>query len=532
MIKISNIHVPLTFGEKELKKACAKKLKINSTAVQEVVLLKKSVDARDKGDVHFVLTAETKIDGNEHQLVSKHRSHEILLAESYHYQAVQGSPLAQRPVVVGFGPAGLFAALILAQAGQKPIVIERGEPVEKRQKTVRDFWQNRTLQTESNVQFGEGGAGTFSDGKLTTGIKDVRIRKVLDEFVKAGAPQEILYEAKPHLGTDRLPDIVSSIRKEIIRLGGEIRFETQFVDFSEKGGKLTAVTVQTQGKSKENISCDNLILAIGHSARDTFSLLADRKLSLEAKSFSVGARIEHPSALINHSQYGDFADSPYLGAADYKLSHRTKSGRSVYTFCMCPGGYVTGSASEKGMVVTNGMSEFARNGNNSNSALLVGVSPQDFGGNPLDGISFQREIEKIAFCLAGSDYSAPVQKVSDFLKGVPSKSVISDFVRPTYEPGTTPADISRCLPNFVSEAMREGIHHMARRLKGFDHPDALLTAPETRSSSPVRILRDESLQSLSIKGIYPCGEGAGYAGGITSAAVDGIKCAEKILEKG
>ncbi|WP_306341526.1 NAD(P)/FAD-dependent oxidoreductase [Scatolibacter rhodanostii] len=495
-------------------------------------LIKKSIDARDREDVHFSLSVEAKIDGNENELVARRRSHEVTLAESYQYELPASKPLAQRPVIVGFGPAGMFAALILAQAGQNPIVIERGESVENRQKTVQNFWENRVLQTESNVQFGEGGAGTFSDGKLTTGTKDVRIRKVLEEFVKAGAPAEILYEAKPHLGTDKLPLIVSTIRKEIIRLGGEVRFNTKLVDFSVSNGKLAEVMVEEQGKNRESIPCDDLILAIGHSARDTFFLLDEKKMALQAKSFSVGARIEHPTAVIDRAQYGEFAGSPYLGAADYKLSCHLRDGRGVYTFCMCPGGYVTGAASEEGMVVTNGMSEFARDGANGNSALLVGVTPDDFGHSPLDGIAFQREIERKAFQLAGSDYSAPAQRVGDFLKRKTAGSFKNSAVVPTYQPGVVEADISRCLPNFVTEAMRLAIPYMARRLKGFDSGDALLIAPETRSSSPVRILRNEMMQSLSVEGIYPCGEGAGYAGGITSAAVDGIRCAEKILEKG
>ena len=533
MIKVANLHVPLTFERETLVKACADKLKIPADSIQNVQLVKKSVDAREKDNVHFAVAVEAEIEGNEKKLVAKRRSGEITIAEPYRYPAVPcRQKLSQRPIVIGFGPAGMFAALTLAQAGQNPIVFERGQSVEQRQEAVQQFWKKRQLHTESNVQFGEGGAGTFSDGKLNTGTKDSRIRKVLEEFVKAGAPVEILYEAKPHLGTDRLPGIVRSIREEIIRLGGEVHFESKLINFSQQDGRLTGITIQ-QNAGEREIPCSHLVLAVGHSARDTFEMLLQNKLAMQAKAFSVGVRIEHPAQWIDQAQYGDFAGSPYLGAADYKLAHRLADGRGIYTFCMCPGGYVTGSASEEGMVVTNGMSEFARDGKNSNAALLVGVSPEDFGTAPLDGIAFQRKIERDAFVLAGSDYSAPAQTVGSFLKGAVDSSLSGGAVLPTYEPGTVSADLNRCLPDFVTTALHEGIRQFGKKLKRFDHEQAILTAPETRSSSPVRLLRTaENCQAINLQGLYPCGEGAGYAGGITSAAVDGIRCAEKILEKG
>lgn len=531
MIRVSNLQVPLSFEKDELIRAFARKVKIPPQAVREIRLVRKSVDARDRREICFVVAAEAEVDGNEQALVSRRRSHEITLAQPYRYQAVPCAGLAQRPVIAGFGPAGMFAALILAQAGQRPIVLERGESVSERQQSVRKFWQTGMLSAESNVQFGEGGAGTFSDGKLTTGTKDSRIQKVLEEFVKAGAPGEILYEAKPHLGTDQLPGIVRAIRMEILRLGGEVRFGSKLTELHFSGGALNAVSVRTGGM-EEKIPCSSLVLAVGHSARDTFTMLYEKKLAMQAKPFSVGARIEHPAALIDSAQYGDFAGSPFLGAADYKLSRRLANGRGVYSFCMCPGGTVVAAASEEKMVATNGMSEFARDGKNSNAALLVGVTPEDFGTQPLDGVAFQRRIERAAFVLGGSDYRAPAQRVGDFLRGVPSERLGDSFISASYEPGVRPADIAGCLPDFVADGMREGIRAFGRTLKGFDCGDALLTAPETRSSSPVRILRDESGQSLSVRGVYPCGEGAGYAGGITSAAVDGIRCAEKILEKG
>lgn len=526
MIRIADIKLKPGYTEQDLRTAVAKRLKVPKEALGSTVLYKRSIDARDKQNVRYVCTVETSLSGSESKLTARLRDRKITKAEPYTYALPLGQKLEQRPVVVGFGPAGIFAALILAQCGQRPIVLERGDPVEEREKHVGAFWKDAVLDTESNVQFGEGGAGTFSDGKLSTGTRDKRIGKVLQELVKAGAPDEILYEGKPHIGTDRLPLAVSNLRKQIIRLGGEIHFRAKLTGITLSGGSLKAVEYTTRAGTTEKLETDRVILAIGHSARDTFELLHKLGFAMQAKAFSVGARIEHPRELIDHAQYGEAAKD--LGAADYKLAVKLDNGRGVYTFCMCPGGTVTGAASEEGRVVTNGMSAFSRNGRNSNSALLVGVNPEDYGdGSPLSGIAFQRELEGKAFQIAGGTYAAPVQRLEDFLKDRVSSSF--GQVRPTYEPGTAFARMDACLPDFVTGAMRLGVLKMDRYLKGFSLGDALLTGPETRSSSPVRILRDETLQALTVKGLYPCGEGAGYAGGIMSAAVDGIKCAEAVL---
>ena len=528
MLKITGLKLPLGFREGDLKRAAAKQLRLPESAIGQVRLCKKSVDARKKDNVHFVCAVEAAIQGDENRLLSRRRDNAVQKAEPYRYQPPQAGKLPQRPVVVGFGPAGMFAALLLAQCGQEPIVLERGQAVEERERAVQRFWKERVLDSQSNVQFGEGGAGTFSDGKLTTGTGDGRIRKVLEELVAAGAPEEILYEAKPHIGTDKLPGVVRSIRQQVIALGGEVRFSTQVTGFRLKEGRLVGLTLRTPA-GEEALECSQVILAIGHSARDTFQELHSLGLPMEAKAFSVGARIEHPASLIDRAQYGDFAGHPALGAADYKLSCHLENGRGVYTFCMCPGGTVTGAASEEGGVVTNGMSAWARDGRNSNAALLVGVTPADFGAEgPLAGVAFQRQIERAAFRLAGGDYSAPAQRVADLLAGVPSKGF--GGVLPTYEPGVVPGDIAQCLPSFVVDSMKAALPILGRRLRGFDSGDALLTAPETRSSSPVRILRDENCQSPLAQGLYPCGEGAGYAGGIVSAAVDGLRCAEAVLQ--
>ena len=432
------------------------------------------------------------------------------------------------PLVVGAGPAGLFAALILAQSGAKPVLIERGRDVDRRTEDVNSFWQSGRLDTSSNVQFGEGGAGTFSDGKLNTGTKDNRQRKVLNEFVAHGAPDEILYNAKPHIGTDKLKATVKGIREEIISLGGTVIFECKLADINVHNGQVVAAVVEKSG-GREVIETDSIILAIGHSARDTFEMLYDRQIPIEAKPFSVGARIEHLREKIDCAQYGSFAGNKRLGAANYKMNVHLENGRGVYTFCMCPGGKVVNASSEKGGLVTNGMSEFARDCINSNSALLVGVNPDDFeGDNPLRGMYFQRQLEQNAFKLGGENYNAPVQRVDDFING--RKSTSLGEVLPSICPKYTLSNISDIYPEFISEAMKQGIAAMGRKLKGFDDGDAVLTAVESRSSSPIRILRNfETLESIAIKGLYPCGEGAGYAGGIISAAVDGIKCAEMII---
>lgn len=530
MLKLTNLHLPLNFKQADLTRAAAAKLKMPEKGIRSCTLWKKSVDARKKDNVCFVCAVEVEIDGNEEKVIKRLRDNSVQKCKPYAYEPPAYKQLPSRPVVVGFGPAGMFAALLLARCGQRPIVIERGQPVEKRQKTVETFWKTGVLNTESNVQFGEGGAGTFSDGKLNTGTGDSKIRKVLEDLVAAGAPEEILTDAKPHVGTDRLPQAVKNIREEIISLGGEVRFETKAKDFRFVGGQLSAVVLEDGEGRLETLPCTHLILAVGHSARDTFQQLYDLGLPMEAKSFSAGVRIEHPAALINQAQYGNFAGHPALGAADYKLSRHLDNGRGVYTFCMCPGGTVTGAASEEGGVVTNGMSPWARDGEHSNAALLVGISPKDYGAEgPLAGIAFQRKLERAAFVLGGGTYCAPAQRVEDFLEG--KKSAYFGDVKPTYEPGCVPAKMEDCLPSFITESLRQAIPQMGRMLKGFDYGDALLTAPETRSSSPVRVLRGEDFQSPLCKGLFPCGEGAGYAGGIVSAAVDGMRCAEQVLRE-
>ncbi len=530
MLKLTGLKLPLDFKKEDLRRVAAQKLRLPESAVVSATLAKKSVDARRKDQVHFVCAVEAEIDGNEEKILARRRDSSVQKAQPYRYDLPRGEKLSQRPVVVGFGPAGMFAALLLAQCGQNPIVLERGMPVEERERSVTRLWKDRVLDPESNVQFGEGGAGTFSDGKLTTGTGDGRIRKVLEELVRSGAPEEILYEAKPHIGTDKLPGVVRSIRERVIALGGEVRFSTKAAGFLLREGKLTGLRLRTPS-GEEVLECSQVILAVGHSARDTFEELHHLGLPMEAKAFSVGARIEHPASLIDRAQYGTFAGHPALGAADYKLSCHLENGRGVYTFCMCPGGYVTGAASELGGVVTNGMSPWARDGKNSNAALLVGVTPEDYGQEgPLAGIGFQRRIEQAAFRLAGGDYSAPAQRVADFLAGVPSKSF--GGVAPTYEPGVALTDLTHCLPGFVADSMRAALPILGRRLRGFDDGDAVLTAPETRSSSPVRVLRGENFQSPLAQGLYPCGEGAGYAGGIVSAAVDGLRCAEAVMAAG
>lgn len=526
MIKITDVPMSLNFDEREMRQTASMKLRVPEKAIKSVAVGRKSVDARRKDSVRFVCTLEVEIDG-EAQLIARLKNNKVQIAstEKYHVPEVVNK-LDERPIVVGFGPAGMFAALVLAKAGAKPIVLERGQSVEKRKETVENFWKTRKLNPDSNVQFGEGGAGAFSDGKLTTGTKDIRIRWVLEELVKAGAPESILVDAKPHVGTDRLPKAVAAIREEIIKLGGEVFFETAVENFDVKNGRLVGLEINKHG-SREKLECSKVILAIGHSARDTFESLHNIGTAMEAKAFSVGARIEHPQEIVDKAQYGASAGSPVLGAAEYKLAKRTKTGRGVYTFCMCPGGEVVAAASEEGGVVTNGMSAYARDGKNANSALLVGVGPEDFGSGVFDGVEFQRKIERAAFELAGGNYSAPAQTVGDFLHGVESKSF--GKVKPTYAPDVMSTDITKCLPDFVTEAMKEGINLMGRSLRGFDMPAAILTAPETRSSSPIRILRNTTMQSINIAGLYPSGEGAGYAGGIVSAAVDGIKSAEAVL---
>ena len=530
MIKIPEIALPLDATNSDIIKAAAKQIKVSSNDIKNWRILRRSVDARKKNDVKFVYTVLADVGNAENAVMKKNRNAKITSYNEEIYVVPEIKKPEKRPVVIGFGPGGMLAALVLAQAGACPIVFERGGSVEERSAAITLFRKGGAFSDISNVQFGEGGAGTFSDGKLNTGINDARIKKVFEEFVKAGAPDEILYEAKPHIGTDLLPKIVKNIREEIISLGGEIHFGEKLTGIITKEGKLSEIEITPNGKNKYTLECDNLILAIGHSARDTFRMLYDSGFEMTQKNFSVGARIEHKQELINKSQYGSFYNHKALGAADYKLNVHLENGRGVYTFCMCPGGTVVCASSEEGGVVTNGMSEFLRDKENANSAVLVGVSREDFeSDHPLAGIEFQRKLEKAAFNAGGKNYSAPTQRFEDFLKGKASKSF--GDVKPSYEPGTAFCDISSLLPNEVSESLKEGIKRMDNRLRGFASPDALLTGLETRSSSPVRILRDENFESVNVKGVYPCAEGAGYAGGITSAAVDGIRCAEKIIDK-
>ena len=527
MIRINEIKLLLDENECELTKKAAKILKIKENEIKKLTIFKKSVDARKKDNIQFIYAVDVVLD-NEKQVFKKLNNSKIQIAEPYVYKLPENKRKSNlRPVVVGFGPAGMFAGLILALSGLKPIIIERGKAVEDRQKDVNLFWEKKELNPESNVQFGEGGAGTFSDGKLTTGIKSPYIHKILEELYEAGAPEEILYSSKPHIGTDQLAIVVKNIRKKIISLGGEVRLECKLEKLISANGFIHGITYSHNGKNID-IETDSVILAIGHSARDTVEMLYNSGIKIIQKPFSVGARIEHPQSLINKAQYGKFANHKALGAADYKLSCHKLHERGAYTFCMCPGGTVVAAASEKGGVVVNGMSELARDGENANSALLVGIEPENFPSeHPLAGIYYQREIEQKAFKIAGSNYNAPAQLVGDFLNGKLSKSLGN--VKPTCPTGVTLCDLTECLPNAVSETMKSAIVEMNKKLEGFSLYDAVLTVPETRSSSPVRILRDDFLQ-CSVNGVYPCGEGAGYAGGIISAANDGIKCAHAVLE--
>ncbi len=531
MIRINNVKLKLGYTDDDIRKAVEKELRTDSKYIDSVTLHRRSIDARHKNDVHYIATLDVVASVNEQKLLSKAKSKNVNICEEYRYIAPYKKTLSQRPVVVGFGPAGMFCALVLAQCGQRPIVIERGEDVDTRTKKVETFWSDAVLDTKSNVQFGEGGAGTFSDGKLNTGTKDSRSRKVLLEFVSHGAPDEILYNAKPHIGTDKLRETVKNIRKDIISMGGDVWFNTKLLKINHKDNNVTSVLVERECDgvmSNEVIETDNVVLAIGHSARDTFHMLKDMGMILEQKPFAIGARIEHLQDDINRAQYGDFANSKHIGAADYKMNIKAQSGRGVFTFCMCPGGMVVAAQSEKNTVVTNGMSNFDRDNVNSNAALLVNVYPNDFmSDDVLAGVEYQREIERKAYINGGGNYSAPVQRVGDFLSNHNSTSLGN--VIPSYKPGFSFAKLDNYLPDYVTAAMREGIVKLNNKLSGFAHPDAILTGAETRSSSPVRIKRDDNMQSILIKGLYPCGEGAGYAGGIISAAVDGIKCAEQIL---
>ena len=533
MIRLHNIKIALEHSNKSLVSAAAKKLGCTAAQIERCEISKKSVDARKKNDVSFVVSLDVTLKNpqDERRLAARLAPNVGAITEPYTppmRMQLDAAPTV-RPIVVGFGPAGLFAALTLAESGARPIVLERGQDVDTRTRDVHAYWENghSAFKTTSNVQFGEGGAGTFSDGKLNTGTKDPRGEHILRTFVRFGAPKEILINAKPHIGTDNLRHVVKAMREEIIRLGGEVHFGARMTDIIRKDGEICALRYEDE-QGEHELAANQVILAIGHSARDTFTMLHENQFSLQQKPFSIGARIEHPQMLVNRAQYGEFAAHPALGAADYKLALHLPSGRSVYTFCMCPGGSVVASASEEDSVVTNGMSCFARDLENANSALLVGVGPEDFGSDhPLAGMYLQRDIERKAFLLGGKTGKAPAQLVGDLLEGRASTAVRS--VNPSYKPGVVMGDLRDLLPDFIVDAMREALPLLGRKLRGFDHPDAVLTAPETRSSSPVRIPRGEDLVSVDCRGLYPCGEGAGYAGGITSAAVDGVRCAEAVL---
>lgn len=530
MIRVSGISLPLEYTDNMLKERVAYELKVGLHGIKCVHMIKRSVDARKKKDVKFNLAADVEVYGDEREVLSKCGSLNVRIREDLPYAFVKcANKPKRRPVVIGCGPAGLFAALTLAQAGLEPVLLERGGDVAARTRDVEHFRMTGVLNVRSNVQFGEGGAGTFSDGKLNTGIKDVRCRFILEQLAKTcndHSLDHILWQAKPHVGTDKLRRAVVGLRTQICGLGGEVRFNSQAVDLIVEDKHLKGIVVCGENGEYE-LETDRAIFAIGHSARDTMEMLFNRGASMSQKPFAVGVRIEHPRKMIDESQYGDFAGHPRLGAAEYKLSCRPDGKRGVYTFCMCPGGVVIAASSEEDGVVVNGMSEFARSAVNSNSALLVGVGPGDYGSDhPLAGIAFQRELERRAFKAGGGNYKAPVQLVGDFLRNRPSKSLGDVF--PSYLPGFSLSELDNCLPSFVADSLRAGLPILARQLSGFDRYDAVMTGIESRSSSPVRIFRDDFGESM-IKGVYPCGEGAGYAGGIVSAAVDGMRCAEWII---
>jgi len=528
MLRLTEVKLPLDHPEGNISSTIIQRLGIPADDLLSYRIFRRSVDARKKSNILFTYTLDVTV-RNEAEVLTRLGSDPHVKPApdiSYHFVVQAPQNLPSRPVVIGMGPAGLFAGLILAQMGFRPLILERGKAVRERTKDTFGLWRQGVLNPESNVQFGEGGAGTFSDGKLYSQIKDPRYlgRKVLEEFVKAGAPEEIMYASHPHIGTFRLVGMVEKMRETIQSLGGEIRFESRVDDIEIDNEKVTGVVLA----NGERIATNHLVLAVGHSARDTFEMLHRRGVFIEAKPFSIGLRIEHPQSLIDRARYGDDAGNPLLGAADYKLVHHASNGRSVYSFCMCPGGTVVAATSEAGRVVTNGMSQYSRNERNANSGIVVGITPeQDYPGGPLAGIEFQRRWESRAFELGGGNYRAPGQLVGDFLAGRPSTKF--GTVQPSYTPGVHLADLSTALPDYAIAAIREALPAFAKQIRGFDLADAVLTGVETRTSSPLRIKRnDGDLQSINTQGLYPAGEGAGYAGGILSAAVDGIRIAEAV----
>jgi uncharacterized FAD-dependent dehydrogenase len=538
MLRLNDIKLPLDHSDEDLAASIAEKLQLDVAELADILVFKRSYDARKKSDIQLIYQVDVALDPALEQalLARQSRGHAIGPSPdtSYHFVARAGAdfPLhtQQRPLVIGFGPCGILAALLLAQMGLRPIVLERGQDVRQRTSDTWGLWRERKLKPESNVQFGEGGAGTFSDGKLYSQVKDRRHlgRKVLTEFVRAGAPPDILTEAKPHIGTFKLVKMVENMRAEIIRLGGEIRFEQKVVSIRRQldqdgNRRVTGLTLA----SGEDLSSNHIVLAVGHSARDTFQMLYDEGVCIEAKPFSIGLRIEHPQSVIDRARFGEQAGHPLLGAAEYKLVHHCRNGRSVYSFCMCPGGTVVAATSEEGRVVTNGMSQYSRNERNANAAIVVGITPeQDYPDHPLAGIDLQRRLEALAYQLGGGNYNAPAQLVGDFLAGKPSTELAS--VTPSYQPGITLGDLALALPAFAVAAIREAIPAFDRKIRGFAMNDAVLTGVETRTSSPVCIRRGDNCQSINTRGLYPAGEGAGYAGGILSAGIDGIKVAEAI----
>ncbi len=528
--RVNEVRVDIDRDGSDISREIAKKISLPVEEIVDYKIVRKALDARKKDRLLFVYTVDVTLSAKGIKILSRRRNSGLtqVFSEPQTEILPGNMSLKGRPVVVGAGPSGIFAALTLARHGYRPLVFERGQDVETRTREVQEFWVNRLLSTESNVQFGEGGAGTFSDGKLTTRINDSRVRKVLEDFVEAGAPEEILYLHKPHIGTDKLKIVVKNLRFLLQDLGGTVCFGSKVTGLLTEGGRISGVVVN----GTEEISTEVVIMAIGHSARDTYEMLHKSGCPVEQKAFAIGVRIEHPQELIDSAQYGKFAGHPKLGAADYQLVYKNSElDRAAYTFCMCPGGHVVAAASEESAVVTNGMSDYARDSGVANSAVVVSVKPEDFmSGHPLAGIEFQRKWEETAFKVGGSNYNAPAQLSGDFLAGRASTG-LEEAPWATYKPGLTPADLHDCLPGYVTTMLEEAIRDFDRKLKGFALPEAVLTGVETRTSAPVRLVRNETKESEGLGGLYPAGEGAGYAGGIVSAAVDGMRVAEAVIQR-